>query len=204
MSADAKHAGPLADPVTKASLRRDLRRARRGLSPDARQAAHEAIADALVTVLADLPADAPIALYAARPDEVDLAPLVARIGRRFAWPRVDGLLLSFVEARATDLVPGYRGLLEPPPDRTALDPRALAAVLVPGLGFDPHGGRLGTGGGHYDRTLADPAFATALRIGIAYACQVVPALPVEPHDIRMQLLVTDLGLVPLDPRTSAC
>lgn len=202
MSADAKLAsGLLAD---KASLRRDLRRARRSLAANARRAAHEAIAEALVTALADLPMHAPIALYAARPDEVDLAPLVARIGRRLAWPRVDGPLLSFVEAPPSSLVPGYRGLLEPPPDHPAIDPRALGAVLIPGLGFDLQGGRLGSGGGHYDRTLADPAFADAVFVGVAYACQVVPALPLEAHDVRMQLLVTELGLVPLDPRISAC
>jgi 5-formyltetrahydrofolate cyclo-ligase len=62
------------------------------------------------------------------------------------------------------------------------------AVLVPGLGFDVNGGRLGRGGGFYDRLLAA---GTACRVGVAFECQVVEALPLEPHDRRMEFIITE-------------
>ena len=131
------------DPLAaKAALRKDLRRARRALSPDARRAAHEAIARSIAALASHLASasatTAPVlALYAARPDEVDLGPLVPRLahGTRLAWPRVDGPVLGFVEAHPEDLVPGYRGLLEPAPARPTVEPTSLSLILVPGLGF---------------------------------------------------------------------
>ena len=65
-------------------------------------------------------------------------------------------------------------------------------ILTPLLAFDDFGGRLGQGGGHYDRTFA--AIPRATRIGLAYAGQRVERLPVEPHDIPLHGVLTELGL----------
>src|SRR5262249_62364793 len=74
------------------------------------------------------------------------------------------------------------GLPPPPPGRDAL-------FLVPGLGFDPGGTRLGRGGGHYDRALAHhPA---ALRIGLARETQILSSLPRDPWDQPMDAVVTE-------------
>lgn len=98
-----------------------------------------------------------------------------------------------IRSRQTDLAPGYRGIPEPilslrperiyPPDR-------LEVAFIPGSVFDKRGYRLGYGGGYYDRFLALAAPRT-LRIGLAYSFQVIPQLPQLPHDVPMDLLVTD-------------
>lgn len=64
-------------------------------------------------------------------------------------------------------------------------------ILTPLLAFDSRGGRLGQGGGHYDRTFA--ALPGPMRIGVAYAGQEVEALELEPHDIRLHGILTELG-----------
>ncbi len=90
-----------------------------------------------------------------------------------------------------DLVAGYCGIPEPDPGRSEpLDPGAIEAVLVPGAVFDPLGGRLGYGGGYYDRFLALEA-PQAVRIGIAFAEQVIDRVPVQAHDQPLDYLVTE-------------
>ena len=75
------------------------------------------------------------------------------------------------------------------PVRTA----TLTAVIVPGLAFDRRGHRLGRGAGVYDRFLATLAPHT-LRIGVIPDAQLVDALPTEPHDVPMHLVVTEQGV----------
>ena len=65
---------------------------------------------------------------------------------------------------------------------------SIDVVIVPGVGFDLAGRRLGYGAGYYDRTLA--AYQ-GQRIGLAYELQVVPRLPEAPHDLRIDQLVTE-------------
>lgn len=93
---------------------------------------------------------------------------------------------------ALDLRSGYCGIAEPDPDLTrVLAPAAIEAVIVPGSVFDSRGGRLGYGGGFYDRFLAREA-PQALRIGLAFALQLVPGeLPLAEHDQRLDYLVTE-------------
>ena len=67
-------------------------------------------------------------------------------------------------------------------------------ILTPLLAFDARGGRLGQGGGYYDRTFA--ARPDVTRIGFAYAGQQVDDLPVEPHDIRLHGVLTETGYRP--------
>ncbi|MFO0749244.1 MAG: 5-formyltetrahydrofolate cyclo-ligase [Myxococcota bacterium] len=195
---------------SKGELRAELRARRRALTPEARAAAHEAIARALDARLAQART---VAVYAAQGSELDLATWIDRFVARggvVAWPLVgpDGLSLAICPRSA--LAPGYRGILEPPPDAPRLDldadadaPHAVDAVdviLVPGLGFDAAGHRLGQGGGFYDRLLA------ALRrrprppraIGVGYALQRVAHVPVEPHDEPVDEVITDAGPI-LDP-----
>lgn len=64
-------------------------------------------------------------------------------------------------------------------------------ILTPLLAFDSRGGRLGQGGGHYDRTFA--ALPEAIRVGVAYAGQEVDNLALEPHDIRLHGILTETG-----------
>jgi 5-formyltetrahydrofolate cyclo-ligase len=65
--------------------------------------------------------------------------------------------------------------------------------VVPGVAFDRCGNRLGHGAGYYDRLLA-LASPSATLIGLAFDCQMVDSIPVEPHDVRMHYLITESGV----------
>ena len=67
-------------------------------------------------------------------------------------------------------------------------------LLVPLLGFDATGHRLGYGGGYYDRTLA--TLPDAIALGCAYACQQVDAVPTTEYDVRLRAVATERGVIP--------
>ena len=62
-------------------------------------------------------------------------------------------------------------------------------MLVPGLAFDRHGGRLGFGKGYYDRLLL--AAGDAVKIGLGYSFQILKTLPADAHDVKMDLIMTE-------------
>ena len=176
----------------KGALRATARRARRALTADERRVASTTIA-ARLAALRDLTRAGTVAVFAATDEEPDLTALVAVLRARdvrVLLPRVvgDDLELAELPGGADGLVPGYRGLLEPTGAR--VDEAGVDAVVVPGLAFDPHGGRLGRGGGHYDRLLARVP-ESAVRVGVCFACQVVPRVPRQRHDRGVDVLVTE-------------
>jgi 5-formyltetrahydrofolate cyclo-ligase len=88
-------------------------------------------------------------------------------------------------------VPDALGIPAPPPSAPAL---TADLILAPLLAFDARGGRLGQGGGHFDRTIAAIRAAGSLFvIGLAFAGQEVDAVPVEPHDERLDAILTEIG-----------
>lgn len=94
--------------------------------------------------------------------------------------------------------PGYCNIPEPLPELResfSLDPATIDAVFVPGSVFDRSGGRLGYGGGYYDRFLAERA-PNATRIGLAFELQIVEQVPVEHHDKFMDYVVTEKKIYP--------
>jgi len=136
-----------------------------------------------------------VAGYHAHQDEADPALLLhvlARAGAHIAFPRVwakDRALEFHLVPEGEILRPGAYGVHEP------LDrwPRAVPALLlVPLLGFDDHGYRLGYGGGYYDRTLE--ALSKARAVGIAYAGQRMDFLPHDAHDYPLDAVLTENGL----------
>ncbi len=138
-----------------------------------------------------------VALYSPLPLEVDVWPLVERgivTKKRVALPRrlPDYDLYELVEVldAERDCQPGRYGIREPAPGLPAISPNELDIIFVPGLGFDFMGGRLGRGKAYYDRLLHNLA---GLRCGVAFSEQIVAEAPVEPHDIKMNCLVTPEG-----------
>lgn len=182
----------------KNALRARLRAVRRSLSDDARAAAHRTMAAQLLCLVETLPPGGVIALYASAPDEADPRGLLVVLpAAKVAWPRVVGPELELAVCKEADLVPGFRGILEPPAHIEPIGVSQVRLIVVPGLGFDRHGYRLGQGGGHYDRLLARLR-ATAhpgLVVGLAYASQIVADVPREAHDQGVDLIVTEQGLV---------
>lgn len=175
----------------KKALRRAATAARRQLSPQERAVASDAAVDRLLA-LPELREVHTVLLYAAVGDEPDVAAALAVLrqrGVRTLLPRVRGELVELVAAgELHSLAAGYRGIREP--DGPSIDPEVVDVAIVPGVAFDPVGGRLGRGGGHYDRLL--PALPSdAPRIGVCFACQVVPMVPREPHDAPIDVVVTE-------------
>jgi 5-formyltetrahydrofolate cyclo-ligase len=94
-----------------------------------------------------------------------------------------------------ELVEGAYKILEPATDLRTLPnktvpPEELDLVMVPGTAFDPRGGRMGQGKGYYDRLLARVRPDAPL-IGLAFECQMFPEIPVDPHDVFMDQILTE-------------
>lgn len=175
----------------KARLRAELGRARDAIEVEERARASARAARNLLT-LPELAGAGAVLLYAATPSEIDPSPawqsLVGR-GARVLLPRGAGRTLEVVPvAGAGELVPGPRGVLEP--EGTAVDADLLDVAVVPGVGFDRAGGRLGRGGGHYDRLLGALPAAT-LRVGLCFALQVAERVPRAGHDAPVDVVVTE-------------
>jgi 5-formyltetrahydrofolate cyclo-ligase len=93
--------------------------------------------------------------------------------------------------RFADLGPSHRGVLQIQPEfRRLVNPAAIDLALLPGIAFDRRGGRLGFGGGYFDRLLLK--MPKAFRLGLAFSAQVsaIP-LPLESHDVRMHAVITE-------------
>ncbi|MEM6626294.1 MAG: 5-formyltetrahydrofolate cyclo-ligase [Pseudomonadota bacterium] len=141
-----------------------------------------------------------VAGYVAKGDELDPAPLLARLksaGAKLALPRLEanGSMSFRAYVAASDLVDGPFGLQQPASDSLELHP---TLVLAPLLAFDARGVRLGYGKGHYDRTIAAlRAEGRVFFTGLAYAQQQVDAVPSEPHDIPLDWVETPMNSVPL-------
>lgn len=94
-----------------------------------------------------------------------------------------------------DLAPGYCSIPEPIVAQTKkCDPSSIDVVLLPGSVFDLKGGRLGYGGGYYDRFL-DKSAPNALRIGLAFELQIVDFVPLMAHDKPIDYLVTEKRII---------
>lgn len=197
----------------KRSLRAVLRNALQEM-PSARRTAESAELCAAVRQLPEYQKARTVTLFCPMPFEADLLDLLNDAGkpcsgeggatsprngggRRFLFPLThDDRSLTWHETHGMNqLSPGRMGIPEPDPVTSpAVDPGEIDLVIVPGLGFTLQGGRLGFGGGYYDRFLAKagPAVATA---GVCLSCQVVPveSLPMEPHDIPLHRVVAPGG-----------
>ena len=180
----------------KRALRAAIVAARARLTPEERWARSLAIARRAET-LDGVRAARTLAAYAALGAEVDPAPLVeaaAARGVRVVFPRaVPGdRRLSFASCAPEELQRGSLGVGEPPPGALDVPLDAIDAVILPGVAFTPDGHRLGRGGGYYDATLA--AMPRALKVGLAFDLQIVPSLPFEAHDVRLDAIATELRL----------
>ncbi|MEW9797256.1 5-formyltetrahydrofolate cyclo-ligase [Alteromonas sp. CYL-A6] len=182
-------------------LRRELRAARRALSDAQQDMAAADIASQLLSLPAVADASV-VAGYLPNDGEVDLTPLFTRffsspdapaVALPVLHPFTPGHLLFLHYHPQTPMQTNRFGIAEPVCDVTrVIPPTAIDVVLLPLVGFDAHGNRLGMGGGFYDRTLAhrDRWAKKPVLIGIAHDCQQVPALPVQSWDVPLDIIVT--------------
>jgi 5-formyltetrahydrofolate cyclo-ligase len=118
-------------------------------------------------------------------------------GKTVAVPRVVDPIMrimkaSVIEDLQCDLAPGYAGILEPEDHCQELNPEEIDFIIAPGLAFTPRGYRLGYGGGFYDRFLKN--CRRALTCALTYRRLIVPKLPINKNDVRVDYLVTEYGI----------
>ncbi len=175
----------------KNAVRTMMRQRLASLDPGVRQECSRSVV-ARLTELPEWKSARRVLLFAPLPVEPDIDPLWslgALEGKECAYPRVEGMVtrLYYVHGLA-ELEPTRWGLREPV--RLAAREADVAdfdLALVPGLAFDARGGRLGRGGGFYDKLLAGRS-GTATLVGVCFAAQRVEQLPLGPHDVLMDVV----------------
>ncbi|WP_176590433.1 5-formyltetrahydrofolate cyclo-ligase [Sphingobium sp. EM0848] len=187
----------MSDDTDKAALRAIARQRRRAfvasLDPLAHRLAFKVVPSPLARRLADAQV---VALYMGLDDEAPAQRLAAPLqamGKTIALPRVIDRLgsMDFLSWRPEDqLFPGLFGTSHPEPTGDPVTPDVIIAPLV---GFDRSMNRLGQGGGYYDRAFA--RHPDALRIGLAWSVQEHDALPADPWDLPLHLILTEVELI---------
>lgn len=189
--------------TTRKSLRAALRAKRRAVPPAERNASSRLVAHHADNWLHLRPSWR-IAIYAALPEELDATPLIelaqAR-GCRIYLPRIDrhtlGRKMKFVAMGARQRS-NRLGIVEPE-GMEIIGARWLDVVFLPIVGFDSCGVRLGTGGGYYDRAFAfrrwRKVWHTPQLVGLAYAFQQIESIKAAAHDVLLDAVVTERGVI---------
>lgn len=129
-------------------------------------------------------------------DEVETTALAEAIiagKKKLVLPRCapQGILIPFeVRDLNVDLESGAWEIREPKLTNGKVEPSEIDLIIVPGAGFDLYGNRLGYGGGFYDRffMLLKPSTP---RVALSFECQVIEQVPVDKHDFKMTMLITE-------------
>ncbi|MBH24419.1 MAG: 5-formyltetrahydrofolate cyclo-ligase [Myxococcales bacterium] len=201
--------------AAKARLRASLRAQRADPDRDAVARASARVCLQLAT-LPEFTAATTVGLYWPTRGELDpngVVDLPAARGVRFAWPHSNPTARSMRfhlapaglqpqpgqpaarDAIARTMIAGAYGILEP--SGAEIAPEQLDLIVLPGLGFDRQGRRLGYGGGFYDRFLARVG-ARVFTVGVGFDSQLLERLPTDPHDQPVHTVVTPSELVRVD------
>jgi len=137
-----------------------------------------------------------LALYAPIHREVETcaaATAALAAGKTLLYPAVEGSEMQFRRLLGLEqLAPGRYGI--PEPSGEAWDPQAADLIVVPGVAFDLSGRRIGYGKGYYDKTL-HRLEGTGRLVGFCYDFQLCEEIVGEPHDVTMDLIVTEVRVV---------
>ncbi len=184
---------------SKTEIRSELRRRLADLSPEDRNARSRAVSTR-VAATPEWAKASVVMLYLATPQEVDTSELALQAwqaGKTVVVPKVSWnqrrILPTEINSLGTEMTTSGQGIREP----IAGNPMPvddIDLVLVPGLGFDRRGNRIGRGMGFYDRFLSQDGFL-GLTCGVAFAEQVIDAVPMHEHDVPLGMLVTDRDIV---------
>jgi 5-formyltetrahydrofolate cyclo-ligase len=176
---------------SKTELRAIIRAALEKISPAVRAVESVDVCDRLKT---QMPSAHTVLFFAPLPDELDIWPVLElslALGTTCALPGFDAEKKTYVAKEikklATDIVTGKFGVREPAANCVEISPGNFDLVLVPGSAFDLEGNRLGRGRGFYDQLL--PA-VSGIKCGICYGLQLLESIPTEPHDAKVDFILT--------------
>jgi 5-formyltetrahydrofolate cyclo-ligase len=175
----------------KSELRSRIRGMVRGVSTDERKRLSQALCEVMRTQMVWQTAER-VLFYSPLADEADLTLLLdeALPKKSVALPRFDSTTGCYCAAQIMErsqLTAGKFGALEPGAGCPSIPLNQLDLVFVPGVAYDFTGRRLGRGKGFYDRLLAE---VRGHKCGVAFDAQIVAAVPEEPHDIRVDSILT--------------
>ncbi len=172
----------------KQRLRQEMKQLKLAISPENRAVWSQQICQTL-EALPKFEKARHILLYHALPDEVETASMLNRWcnSKQLYLPVVEGENLLIKPYRPYEMKQGAFGIWEPAKVE-AIAPSTLDLIIVPGVTFDKQLNRLGRGKGYYDRLLSH---TQVCKIAIAYELQLLDHIPVEAHDIKMDILVTE-------------
>lgn len=184
------------------SLRQQLRQRRRALTPEQQQQA----AQALLLELQKLPcfqSAQRIALYLASDGEIGTGAIIRQAqadGKQLFVPVVDPRqkhLMHFQQLLAQQSLHSNRYAIPEPQWQPQLQAAAnsMDLILLPLVGFDGTGARLGMGGGYYDRALARLDAEGPVLLGLAHGCQQVEQIAARPWDVPLHGVVTEQGFI---------
>lgn len=179
----------------KSAIRQRIIARRRQMGAAARAAASAIICDKIKELPQYRQARC-VAAFAAMPEEVDIWPLISdslQSNKTVALPRVSDPkqhLLTFHDYRGdSELVDGYRGILEPPPEEKIINTQLFDFIIIPAVSIDSCRLRLGYGGGFYDKVLVN--CSAAYSCAAIFRCQLSDALPFEKHDQPINTVITE-------------
>ena len=179
--------------LTKTELRKSLLKTRKSLSPEAWREKSELLCNRLQNSTPFTQAKTILAYFSFR-QEPDLTPLFAT-PRKWGFPRCVGKDLSWHVWQPGDvLCTGAYGILEPLPDAPKIDPSEVDLILLPAVGCDVRGYRLGYGGGYYDRMLTLPEWRSKIAIGTIFEFALLAQLPIDPWDKPLHGICTESRL----------
>jgi 5-formyltetrahydrofolate cyclo-ligase len=181
--------------ITKAELRKSVRARLQHFTREEMSAKSRAICDTLRALPAWKEARV-VCLFAPHMFEPDVELLWPHIGKRRAcYPRVNERNLDLLLVSDRDELVSSRWSLREPPhsEQNLARVEDVDLLLVPGLAFTRGKGRLGRGGGYYDRLIARPGLR-AHKLGVCFETQIVPELPTEAHDREVDQIVTESGV----------
>ncbi len=183
--------------MSKALLRKTILDRRLSLSAEEQVRCGNVIQDTFIALPEYLAADS-VALYLAVNNEVSTEKVVRHAllaGKKLYLPAVAGDTICFRQLTCPDeLVTGRFGIRQPPAGAAAASPQEIRMIVVPGVGFDLFGQRIGYGKGYYDRSLHAIEGMGRLT-AFCYEFQLVDSLKGEKHDVVMDRIITEQRVV---------
>ena len=180
----------------KFSIRAILRQRKNAMDPEDRQKKSRTICRHLMTLLRE---QETVMVYTSKEKEVNTVPLITSLleaGNPVIVPIIVkediSLRLSYLMDFSA-LVPSTFGVPEPIGNEIPARGEDVDTIILPMLGFDRTGARIGYGAGYYDRFLEK--YPVLHKIGIAFACQEIERLPLDETDVRMDHIVTEEGII---------
>ena len=181
--------------MDKKQLRLNLKRRLNQMSDEQRIAKSKKILNSLLAT-PEFKTASTILIYLSLPEEVDSTEIILRAWQQskvVSVPKIDWNQVKMIPVTLNSITTGFSTEvmgLRNPVEGVPVPLQEIDLVLMPGLGFDKKGNRLGRGGGYYDRFCANPDL-NASKCGLAFSEQLVDNIPVTERDQALDLLVTD-------------